>query len=208
MIRIAPTPEPANFDETCRKPGNQWLEAHPDAERPYPYWRDFEPDLRRAFHGRCAYLGIYIATGTCDHFKTFKGAGGHALAYEWSNYRYCDQAVNSAKKPSWDAHLIDPFDVDDAWFEVLLPSCEFQIIEENIPHDPPGLLERVRFTVDKLGLKSERVVNLRLEWLKRFEENEVTWEGLSRFAPLLAQAIKKSRGPLNHTDSAIPMAQK
>jgi len=181
------------FDEKCRQPGNKWLAENPHAERPYPYWREFDKELRDAFHGRCAYLGLYIATGTCDHFKSFKGSGGHALAYEWSNYRYSDQAVNSGKKPAWDGRLVDPFDVDDEWFEVLLPSCEFKIIEEKIPRDPPELLDNVRFTVEKLGLTSERITRLRSEWFRRYEENEVTLEGLSRFAPLLARAVRKSQ---------------
>ena len=190
MIRVQPTDEPPTFDEKCRKPGQAWLEKNPSADRPYPYWNEFDEDLRKAFHGRCAYLGLYIARGTCDHFESFKGAGGRTLAYEWSNYRYCDSRVNNAKKPAWDGRLVDPFNVDDSWFEVLLPSCEFQVHEDKIPQEPPELLANVRFTVEKLGLKEDWATRLRLEWYQLYQANELTWEALNRFAPMVARAVQ------------------
>lgn len=188
MIRVTPVPEPATFDERCRKRGKQWLTDHPDADRPEPYWGEFNEELRKAFHRRCAYLGLYIATGTCDHFLAFKGRGGHALAYEWSNYRYCDNAINSGKKPEWDGRLVDPFDVDDEWFEVLLPSCEFKILEDKVP---PDLLANVQFTVEKLGLRSERITRLRSEWFQLYEEKGLPLEVLKELAPLVARAVEK-----------------
>jgi hypothetical protein len=95
MIRVEKTAEPSEFDVRCRRRGLTWIEANPPPEdgsdkRPYPYWTEFLPALRSAFQERCAYLGIWIAHGTVDHFRAWAGAGARALAYEWDNYRYAD----------------------------------------------------------------------------------------------------------------------
>lgn len=194
MIRVERTDEPETFDVRCRQAGAAWLADHPrpadlGSWRPYNYWRQFLPQLRAAFHQRCAYLGMWIASGTVDHFESWAGTGGTVKAYEWSNYRYADHAVNSGKKPAWDGQLLDPFEVDDSWFEVELPSCLLRIIEDRVP---AHILPRVRFTVDKLGLANgEDVVALRREWLRTHEEDGLPLEGLRRKAPLVASAVER-----------------
>jgi hypothetical protein len=55
VIRVQSRPEPAKFDERCRKRGRRWLKAHPDYQgHPRDYWSEFEPDLREAFGGDAA----------------------------------------------------------------------------------------------------------------------------------------------------------
>lgn len=187
MIRVARVPPPETFDARCRQPGNAWLAQNPDSEEFPGFWRQFAPDLERAFHHRCAYLGIFITKGTVDHYLA--KSRERALVYEWSNYRFADFAVNSGKKPAWDGHLIDPFEVEDDWFEVLLPSCQLRIVEERVP---ASLLERVRFTVSKLKLDhGEEVVGLRREWLHWYEQGELQLEGLRRLAPQVARAVER-----------------
>lgn len=192
MIRVAPTPPPEGFDERCRDRGLAWLEAHPSAlteGRPHPYWQEFLPQLRRAFGERCGYLGLYIASGTVDHFRAWKGVDGAALAYAWDNYRYADFTINSAKKPAWDGQLLYPFEVEDDWFEVLLPSCQMRLVEDNIP---PALRARARFTLDKLRLAThEDWVRLRSEWLQLYEAGDLSLEGLRRVAPQVARAVER-----------------
>ena len=193
MIRVEAVPEPAAFDARCRQRGLAWLATHegPADERlgrPHDYWSEFRPELAAAFEYRCAYLAMWIRSGTVDHFESWAGAGGAAKAYEWSNYRYADHALNSAKKPAWDGRLIDPFEVGDEWFEVLLPSCLLRIVEDRIP---PAVLPRVHFTVQKFGLdRREDIVAYRREWLRMHEQEGLSLEGLRRKAPLVAKAVE------------------
>lgn len=131
---------------------------------------------------------MWIPNGTVDHFRSWAGAGGEAEAYEWRNYRYAAFEMNSAKKPAWDGKLVDPFEIDDDWFEILLPSCLLRIVEERVPQD---VLPRVRFTVEKFGLdQSEAIVRVRREWLAMHESGELGIAGLRRKAPLLARAVE------------------
>lgn len=200
MIRVEITPEPANFHERCRLRGQHWLAANarpPSSQswRPRNFWKEFLPDLELAFHHRCAYLAMWIHSGSVDHFHSWAGHGGEAKAYEWSNFRYAATEMNSAKKPSWGGYLIDPFEVDDDWFEVLLPSCLLRIVESQVP---PDLLPRVRFTVEKFGLdQREDIVALRREWLRMHESEGLSLEGLRRKAPLLARAVE-ARNRVGH----------
>ncbi|WP_228019853.1 hypothetical protein [Sphaerospermopsis sp. LEGE 08334] len=41
------------------------------------------------------------------------------LAYEWTNYRFVSGWVNSSKG-TLDNQVLDPFEVEDDWFEILL----------------------------------------------------------------------------------------
>jgi len=203
MIRVEPKDEPEKFDERCRIRGKAWLAEHPppsdpkEQYRPRPYWLEFLPELRKAFDERCAYLAMWIASGTVDHFSSWKN--NHALAYEWTNYRYSDDSLNSAKKPSWDGQLLDPFEVDDSWFEILLPSCQLRLVKENIP---PELLPRAEFTVEKFGLvDGEDVVALRKEWLRMHEEEGWSLEGLRKKAPLVARAVERRNAQVREAAS-------
>lgn len=74
---------------------------------------------------------------------------GRQLAYEWSNYRFVDGAINSAKKPAWEGQLVDPFEVQADWFEILLPSLQLVLVAQL----EQGLRARVEFTLDKLHLR-------------------------------------------------------
>ena len=69
MIPVTPPPEPAAFDEECRKRGNQWLaqnaDVHPHRQ---PLWRAFLADLREGFGGRCGFSAMYVPRGTVDHW--------------------------------------------------------------------------------------------------------------------------------------------
>ena len=189
MIRVEPTDEPASFDDRCRQRGKAWIASHTSWTRLPDYWTEFRPNLRAAFEERCAYLGLWIASGTVDHFRSQAGADGTSLAYEWSNYRYSEHGVNSAKKPAWDGRILDPFEVQDAWFEVHLPSCLLRLVEANVPH---CLLERARFTVEKLRLdQGEDIVALRREWLRMHEDEGLSLDGLRRKAPLVARAVER-----------------
>jgi hypothetical protein len=187
MIPVQAPQEPAGFDANCRIPGNAWLQANP-LKDPHvkPLWTAFTQELRVAFGNRCGFLAMYIPRGTVDHWMSVKSR--RELAYEWSNYRYMDHGLNSAKKPGWEGQLLDPFEVGDDWFEIQLPSL--QLVVAHIPD--AATRARAEFTLEKLHLRDgENVVRLRREWMAMYELGELDLNGLRRVAPLLARAVEK-----------------
>lgn len=184
MIRFEPVPEPPDFDERVRQRGKAWLAAHPTG-RPRDYWREFTPQLRKGFRDLCAYSAMWIQTGDVDHFASC--VERRERAYEWSNYRYADGSINSRKQGRSESELLDPFEVHDEWFEVLLPSLQLVVTDRC----PPELQQRARSMIDKLGLgHSEWIVEIRRHWFEAWENKHVTLEWLDRKAPLLARAIR------------------
>lgn len=193
MIPVARPQEPVGFDQECRKPGNGWLTEHPDEDpHKHPLWSAYRDDLRTAFEARCGFLAMYVTRGTIDHWVSVHT--DRTKAYDWSNYRFVDGAVNSSKKPSWEGRLLDPFEVQDGWFEVLLPSL--QLVVADIPDDE--VRSRAEFTLDKLHLRDgEDVIRLRREWMRLYEESKLTLDGLRQVAPLLARAVERSERTSN-----------
>ena len=187
MIRFEKPPEPPEFDEKCRKPGNQWLRKNPNSERPRDYWSEFKPELADGFFDLCAYTVMYTPTGTVDHFMS---CSNHPhLIYEWSNYRYAAGWINSSKRTKDDT-VLDPFEVMAGWFEILLPSLQLVVTSDV----PPAMHEKALFTLERLHLRDdERVIRQRREWYQMYQEGELTLAGLSRKAPLIAAAIRKQQ---------------
>jgi hypothetical protein len=189
MIRFKLQTEPANFDARCRKRGLRWLRANPCYEgRPCDYWSEFELQLRNAFNGLCGYCAMLVMKAQVDHFipvALLKVQGKDTLAYEWSNYRYGEGVLNQKKGKH---KILDPFEVGDDWFEVLLPSLQL-VITPNVPRRKRKLAE---FTLEKLGLRdSEVVVRYRREWFKMYQERKLTLDGLRQSAPLVARAVER-----------------
>lgn len=189
MIPVAAPDEPEGFDAGCRIPGNAWLRKNPAADpHKNPLWTKFTQELRAAFENRCGFLAMKIHRGTVDHWLSVRSR--RDLTYEWSNYRFVDCAINNAKKPSWEGKLLDPFEVEEDWFEVQLPSL--QLVIANIPD--ASARARAEFTLEKLRLRDgEDVVRLRQEWMNMYESGELSLDGLRRVAPLLARAVEKRR---------------
>ncbi len=131
MIRVAsPIAEPAAFDVECRQKGRDWLTQQPSPpKRPHDYWSPFRDGLREGFVRRCGYFAMYMHDGAVDHFISWENCKETAphLAYEWSNFRFIAPSLNS-KKGTLDDQLLDPFEVQDDWFEVEIPSFVLKII--------------------------------------------------------------------------------
>lgn len=194
MIRVSRPQEPATFDTECRKPGLAWLADLDHNPRHRPLWREFTAQLREAYGRRCGFLAMYIANGTIDHWVSLRT--DRSLAYEWGNFRFVDGQVNSAKKPSWEGQLLDPYEVQDDWFELHLPSLQLLVS----PHLAGIARERAEFTLRKLRLDhGEDIIRLRREWLQMYEEHKIALEGLDDKAPLLARAIRK-RDAVKHNE--------
>jgi hypothetical protein len=188
MIGFTLQDEPVAFEERCRKRGQAWLDAHRTYDRPKDYWTEFEPDLRDAFDGLCAYCAMKIMKGQVDHFRpvaVLKAEGKDELAYEWSNLRYGEGLLNGKK---WKHIVLDPFDVRDVWFEIQLP--DLQLRETSAI--PQQYRELASFTLQKLGLRNgEVVVRYRREWFEMYRDRKLTLNGLREVAPLIAAAVER-----------------
>lgn len=191
MIRCDPARlnEPAEFDAKCRQKGLQWLAAHPKAtrkgnKRPKPLWTAFKPDLADAFRDLCAYGAMYEPVGTVDHFVPVDA--NEALAYDWPNYRFASAWINSSKQKA--AGVLDPLQVQDGWFEILLPSLQL-VVTDQVPNHLRALAEE---TLNRLHLRDdERVLRQRRRWYRLHQEGKLDLDGLRENAPLIAAAIEK-----------------
>lgn len=193
MIEIDPErlAEPAEFDALCRQKGAQWLNDHPKATRnprnprPKDFWSQFKPQLADAFRQLCAYGAMYEPVGTVDHFLSVNA--DETLSYEWSNFRFASGWINSSKNKS--VAVLDPLDVRDGWFEVLLPSLQLVVVPERVPDALRDLAEQ---TLQRLHLRDdERVLKQRRMWYRMYQERKLTLEGLRECAPLIAAAVEK-----------------
>lgn len=191
MIPVAnPIPEPPDFDAVCRGPGIAWwcarrLAGETPKTSEFPnLWAKYESDLAHAFHQRCGWWAMWIAEGEVDHFLSKKNR--HELAYEWNNYRYIAGSVNGSKG-NHDDKVLDPFEIQDGWFEVILPSLQL-IATDKLPAQ---LKEKAHFTLEKLRLREgTKVVRCRRRWYESFK-NGMPMSELEKFAPLVAKAVKK-----------------
>ena len=187
MMHFEQPPEPPTFDERCRRRGNQRLENHPSAVRPNDYWTEFKPKLADGFFDLCAYTVMYTPTGTVDHYLSVKNH--HHLAYEWSNYRFCAGWLNSSKQNADDT-VLDPFEVGNNWFEIILPSLQLVVTDQISPEIRP----KAEYTLKRLHLQdNERVIRQRCEWYQMYQKGELSLEGLYRKAPLIAAAVEKQK---------------
>jgi len=185
MIRFEPTPAPEGFAEHVEKPGAAWLAAH-ETGCPPNYWRRFRKELADALGSFCAYGAMWEPNGTVDHFVSIKE--NRSKAYDWSNYRYASALLNQIKGSLESPKMLDPFDVQDEWFEVLIPSMQL-VLTERVPTQ---WRERAQFMLDRLRLAhNEPLVRQRREWFDMHTRGETTLDGLARKAPLIAAAIRK-----------------
>lgn len=187
MIPVPRAPEPAGFDERVRKRGQQWLAENPDKKEPRPYWQEFKHQLWLAFGKRCGYSAMFDPTeGSVDHFLS--AATHRELAYEWSNYRLASTVLNQRKKTS---RVLDPHEVSEGWFEILLPSLQL-VATDKIPAEARELAQ---FTLKQLRLgHDEQILRQRQQWYEMYRQGKLSLDGLRDMAPLIAAAVEK-HGP-------------
>lgn len=190
MIRFEPVPKPAGFPAEVEQRGAIWLEANPD-KPPRDFWSPFKKALADGFRSLCAYSVMYEPVGTVDHFVSLNE--DKSRAYEWENYRYCSGWINSSKQSLKAAELIDPFEVKDGWFEIILPSLQL-IVSDDIPDK---YRTRAEFVLKRLHLRDdERVIRQRREWYRMYQEQELNLDGLRKKAPLIARAVESENKEL------------
>jgi hypothetical protein len=131
---------------------------------------------------------MYEPVGTVDHYLSCHEH--RERAYDWSNFRFASQWINSSKRSADDA-VLDPFEVEDDWFEILLPSLQL-VVTDRVP---PEQRTRAEHTLRRLHLRDdERVIRQRAEWYRMYTDGEINLEGLRRKAPLIAWAVVKQQG--------------
>jgi hypothetical protein len=97
VIPVKRAPEPEDFDERVRKPGQEWLASGSVGEMP-SHWTHCKPALSEAFSHRCGYLAMFDSIGgTVDHY--LPKSTHPQLAYEWTNYRLCSTLMNQNELP-------------------------------------------------------------------------------------------------------------
>lgn len=95
----------------------------------------------------------------------------------------------NARKGTWNRRILDPFEIDHGWFEILLPNLEMIVVEDLVPliH-----LADAKFTLEKLKLeKDDDVLDVRRHWYQQFTRGDLTLKGLTQNAPLIARAVRK-----------------
>lgn len=185
MIHVQRVPEPARFESDARQPGTVWLAANPEEGRPIDLWTPFKGYLRDGFGSLCGYAAMLDPTGgTVDHYLSLRNH--RHLAYEWSNYRFASSTMNSIKRNA-DEAVLDPYEVEGGWFEILLPSLQMRVTALV----PPQHRQRAEATLARLRLRDdERMIQWRRSWYEMYEAGELSLEGLERVAPLIAAAVR------------------
>jgi hypothetical protein len=191
---VNPIKEPEGFDANCRIPGAAWLAANPtnNCHDACHLWLPFRPALRRGFSRRCGYLAIKLHVGgVVDHLVSCNE--DRTKAFEWPNYRYASENVNSRKQAldRKKIKVLDPFTVKAGWFRVILPSFELVITDAV----DPGLRQLAQFTIRELGLdKGHEAIEARWSaYESHWNDGEIDLVGLRRDAPLIAEAVEARR---------------
>lgn len=187
MIRIALAPEYPGFDAEVRGPGIAFLGSCPNPTseqfKKKNFWVRAAKELHAAYSGICAYTAMYLAEqGTVDHF--LPKSAHPQLAYEWRNYRLAGGRVNNAKGNQ--ADIIDPFEVENDWFYMDIPSC---LLRSNPTLDKP-LRNRISGTINSLRLNSDdNYVQERCNILIEFARGDISSNFLMRRYPFLSKEV-------------------
>ncbi len=192
MMQFARPPEPPDFNLKVRQKGNTWLAKNPkNNPQNKNLWVEYTDNLAEGFNHLCAYSAMWISEGEVDHYLSCKNH--RHLAYEWTNYRYANPRINK-RKGTHDQKILDPFEIQDDWFEIILPSLQL-VLTNAIPTNER---DRANFTINQLKLQNNRkIVSQRESWYNLYKEGKLSLEGLEEKAPLIARAVKKQQQAAN-----------
>ena len=189
MIPVAPQNEYPGFDAQVRQPGAAFLLQCPNPSskdfKKKNYWTRAAKEVHAAYAGVCAYTAMYLPEqGSVDHF--FPTSTHPQLAYEWSNYRLASGRVNTTKSNQSD--IVDPFEVQDDWFFIDIPSC---ILKPN-PNLEKPIRARIAGTINGLRLNSDDAyVQERCNILMEYAREEIALGFLTRRYPFLAKELAR-----------------
>lgn len=189
MIRVAQQPEYEGFDQSVRQRGQAFLRGNPNPNsqqfKKHNYWSSCLQNLHAVYQGQCAYTSRHLVeTGSVDHFLP-KSRYPH-LAYEWDNFRLARQVINSRKGNS--EEVVDPFQVEQGWFVLDLPSCLVKAGEELTAE----IRASVNRTINTLALnQDERLVQERCDLLVNLADGDITLRYLDRHYPFLSSEVRR-----------------
>jgi len=203
LIRVAPQPEPSDFQARVRVPGQRFLRRHPAPtnrevkKARARYWSRCLPQLRAAYREICAYSATWIPhqNATVDHFQP--RSRFPALAYEWGNFRLSDQKINSRKADN--VGVQDPFEIQPGWF--VLDFATFYV-RSNVGLQAEDE-RRVVTTITLLRLNDDQLVEQRFAIVQEYARGTPI-DYVERYYPFVAlelrrqnltEAIKASFGP-------------
>jgi hypothetical protein len=191
LKRVTPQAEYAEFEVEVRRPGNAFLALNPaptsEQFRKKNHWSRAAKDLHAAYDGICAYTSTYMPdVGSIDHYRP--KTTNPELAYEWSNYRLAAPRVNNSKGNSLD--VLDPFEIQDGWFTLDIPSC---LIKPGAALDP-ALRTRVNATVNILRLNSDdMLVQERCNILLLLAKGKITLDFVAERYPFIAFEVDRQK---------------
>jgi len=188
LIPVALAPEPLTFETEVRRPGSQFLKKHPKPSnndfKQAPYWRECLGDMHKAYGGICAYSARWLSHGTVDHFHPKSVRPD--LAYEWTNYRYASERMNSYKGDS--TAVADPCSILPGWFALDF-STFFAVPGDNLPQKVTVLVSE---TIRVLRLnKDNTLVEERFLAVEDYARGDVTLEYLDRRYPFIAHELRR-----------------
>lgn len=210
MIRVAPAPEPPDFETKVRQPGLAALaelvgelplrsrrgrrrEKIADRREDIPassfpeFWREALEDVLTAYRRICAYTCFYIepVTGAASVDHMLPKSQAWDRVYEWLNYRLACSLMNSRKGAVTD--VLDPFEVQHGWFTIEF--IGFQVI--------PGegvsrvITAQVAATIQRLRLNEVDCRRHREEYAVSYWEHHISLDYLSRRAPFVAMELRR-----------------
>ncbi len=185
MIHVDRPPEPSDFHAKVRNPGLAWRILNSD-KTPKDFWTRCKNELAEGFLYLCGYCAMFVPVkdGQVEHYLS--KSRYPEKAYEWDNYRYASPKVNQWKSDS--NEILDPFEVEDGWFEVQLSSLQL-IATKQLP-DTKQPLAKSTLTRLRLGT-GEDLIKERRAYYREFLKGDCTLRHLSAKAPLIERAVKK-----------------
>lgn len=192
MIRVELRPEYESFDRDVRRPGAAFLSTNsaPNNKefRKHEYWSRSRRQLWEAYDRICAYTSFYLPTGgSVDHFVPKSCMP--QLAYEWSNFRLCEERVNNWKKSSLIA--IDPCFMESDWVYLSLPECIIKV--SNVAG--PIAKARLKQTIELLRLnKDDTFVDFRFSLVRDFVHGITDLAFLKTYYPFVGREVERQGG--------------
>jgi hypothetical protein len=187
VIRIAPQPEPDDFDERVRQPGLKALAKKPPPRELPDYWTRCAEQLWQAYRGICAYLCVLIPRGTgartVEHLAP--KSKHRDLTYEWSNYRLVSALMNSRKRDFED--VLDPVAIENEWF--VLELSFLQVLPK--PELDKEIKGRVQATIDRLKLNDQECRQARALYYDAYLNDGIKFEYLERWSPFVALEMRR-----------------
>lgn len=222
MIRVHLAPEPSSFDAIVRQPGLRAIarlvrEKVPGSGRlpkknysrredipsgSFPdLWCEALPDLLTAYHRICAFTCLYIhrITGAHSVDHMMPKSSRWQDVYEWSNYRLACASINGLKGVK---SPLDPFEVEDGWFELELVG--YQVLPGAGVQEP--LRTQIQATInDILHLNDPDHCLARSEYAEEYlKPKGISLDFLERHAPFVARELRR-QGKLHPADQPPEM---